>query len=260
MKKIASFTSAALSLLLFASSCKKDTTPDAAPAQRKLSKVELTYGATSNTMTFTYNAAGRLAEYRNNSFTNKFDYSGSIYGQTTFNNASSKKTYEANPTSVEAGRVTAMNYISFHSSGGINYTEANNFQYGADGYLTNRSYSTYTYTNEYTAGNLTRSVGRNSGALFSESVYEYYTDKPDKFNLNWFEHLFQQIFLNDKEVFGKKNKQLLKKATTSYPGGSTYTYDFVYSFDGEGYVTNCTATESTNGVTSAVYNYKFFYQ
>jgi hypothetical protein len=249
----------ALAALTLFSSCKKETVDSPETAQRKLVKVELT-GSGTNTNSYTYNTSGRLTERKHSSFTNQYDYSGSLFLQTTIDNSTSKKTYEVNVSAAAGGKVTAVNYISFKTDGSINYSEANNFQYNAEGFITNRSYGTYNYANEYNGGNITRSYGTKSGAPFSEFLYEYYTDKSDKFNINWIEHTFQQQFLNDKELFGKRNKNLLKKSTAAYTGGNTYVYDFVYSFDESGYVTNCTATESTNGVNTAVYNYKFYYQ
>jgi YD repeat-containing protein len=259
MKKITTITIAALSLLTLFSACKKETVNSPEPAQRKLVKVELT-GSGTNTNSYTYNTAGRLIERKHNSFTHQYDYSASVFLQTTFDNSTSKKTYEVNVSSVAGEKVAGVNYISFKTDGSINYTEPHTFQYNSESYLTGRSYGTYNYVNEYTAGNLTKSSGTKSGAAFSEFLYEYYTDKTNNFNINWLEHTFQSQFLNDKELFGKRNKNLLKKVSNLYATGNSYGYEFTYTFDASGYITNCTATESTNGVTSAVYNYEFFYQ
>lgn len=259
MKKITSINAAVIATIVLFSSCKKDNTVVAEPQVKKLIKMEQT-GSSIPARTYSYNAQGRLTEVKNNIFTNQFDFSTALFQQTTLNTSSSLKTYEARSTASGSGKVTSLDNKSFKADGSLNYTELNTYQYDAAGYLTNRSYGGYNFVNEYINGNLTKSTGTSSGAPFVTETYEYYTDKTDKFNLNWLEHMYQEQYLNDKELFGKKNKNLVKKAIYDYATGSDYTYDFVYSFDADGYVTDCTATEKTNGTTSAVYTYKFFYQ
>lgn len=259
MKKTTLFTTAVLALIILLSSCKKDKNDVLEPQVKKLIKVEQT-GSSIPVRNYTYNTQGRLTDMKSSVFNLQFDFSSSLYLQTTFNASTSVKTFEAQATASAAGKVTSMSYKSFKPDGGLNYSENHTYQYDAAGYLTGRSYSIYNYVNEYTGGNLVKSTGTSSGAPYSTDTYEYYTDKADKFNTNWLEHTFQQQLLNDKELFGKKNKNLLKKATYMYTSGSSYSYDFVYTVDTNGYVTECTATEKTNGTTSGVYTYKFYYQ
>jgi len=112
---------------------------------------------------------------------------------------------------------------------------------------------------EYSNGNLTKVVEDDG-----ESYYNItYTDYPDKIGINIFEPDYND---GDLEVrpnnplyqfgyLGKKSNNLIKTIKGRYYNGNTETFNYSYSFDTEGYVTEMIA----QGGYPSYIKYKFYY-
>ena len=245
---------AALAVLF--TSCKKDNISNT-PSERKLVKAESINSATVKT--YTYNSEGRLIQINNGSWI--INYSYPVAGpKEEITDASNVKLYEARAKTMANGRVTALDY-DFYSNGVLNFSELNTFQYNADGYLTNFSYGGYEYVYEITGGNYTKFTVSANGVPQRQDVIEYYTDKPNKLNINFFAGYFN-MFMSDKEQFGKFNKNLIKKITrTSTPASANdFVENFTYTFDAEGYITGFTVNETRSSGATSTWGEKFYYQ
>lgn len=247
---------AIVALLCMFTSCKKENISNT-PAERKLVKAEST--TSSDFKNITYNAEGRLVEYRTNTWYHKYSYSATGPNFETFT-SSDVKQYVRESKAMANGRVTNLDH-SFYINGSFSSKEENTFQYNAEGYLTGFAYGTYSYVYEVNGGNYTRYTVSNNGTLQREYIIEYYTDKPNKMNVNFMER-YLNMYLSDKEEFGKANKNLIKKITcTSTPGSSNdFVENFTYVFDADGYVTSYTVSETTSGGTTSTWGEKFYYQ
>lgn len=236
-------------------SCKKESTP-AVPAEKKLAKIQ---DATNGLFyEFTYNNEGRLIENKTHSFSRKFDYSTSLI-KTDIYSTSNALLYRVVPTATSNGKVTGISTTSYKADGSVNYVEPSTYQYNADGSMLSYGYGTYLYTKTHTNGNLTLVNATNNGAFHTKMEVEYYTDKPAKLNINWFENRYMSEFLCDKAQFGTWNKNLPKKITYSSTGYMD-TIEFTYTFDSEGYITAFTTVYKELGQPPVTNSYTVSYK
>ena len=95
-----------------------------------------------------------------------------------------------------SNRLTSADFRYYNSAGQATSNVTTNFQYDANGYQTQKSYGGYTYNSVITGGN-TVSINRLTAgsANIITTTLEYYTDKPNKLNVNLFEHWYQDDIL-----------------------------------------------------------------
>lgn len=236
--------------------CKKENISNTA-ADRKLVKAEST--TTSDIKNFIYNSQGRLSEMKSTIWHNKYSYPATGPSYEIFN-ASNVKQYVVESKGMNNGRVTNLDY-NYYINGVFNFNEPQTFQYNTDGYLTGYTYGGYMYAYEVNGGNYTKYTVSLNGTLQRQYIVEYYTDMPDKTNLNFFGR-FINMYLSDKAEFGKGNKNLIKKVTRiSTPASSNdYIDNFTYTIDADGYVTSYSATEIEANGSSFTWGEKFYYQ
>lgn len=259
MKKITIAMAALLSVA--ATSCKKsnDVTPPVS-AGAQVTKIE--FPATGNAQIFTYNSSGRLVMVKNNSFTN--NYTVSPFSLEVLN-SSNVKEYGLSNIVFSNNRISSYNYNRYKADGTIQWSDANSFEYDANGYQTKKSYGAYVYTSVITGGNTTsQTITNTTNGSTRTKVIEYYMDKPNKLNVNFFEDWCLDQIISDAEAVGKKNANLPKKMTETTTNNTEVT-EFVYTTDAKGLITQVTITITTTpnaGGTPSVDTYvaKFSYQ
>jgi hypothetical protein len=249
---------AALLIITAASSCSKNNDIVAPPAATgpRLSKIE--YPATNYVQTFTYNTNGRLVNVSDGYFTMKYDYSSSLFGYEVFNASNTKQTDLTNVV-FSANKLISFDDRFYNSNGDLSSTDPTTVQYDANGYQTGKSYSGYVYTNTISNGNTVHTTQTNTVTGFTRNItLDYYTDKPNKLNINLFENWFQDQYLCDRDILGKKNANLPKKYVYS---SSTYNQvsELTYVLNADGLPTQITVINTTNGgaPTTGVYNLSY---
>ena len=257
MKQVKSIA-ASLFILFAATSCKKENTTAPTPAgtSSKLSKIEV--AGSSWTQSFTYNTAGRLTSVKDNTFTNNYTYTPTQFGLEILNN--NVKYVDFANTVFVSNKLTNFDSRTYNTSGAVSGTDAITLQYDANGYQVKKAYGAYEYIFSIVGGNTIGNTQTNSVSGSTRNVtIEYYTDKPNKLNLNLFENWFQDQYFSDMEVFGKKNSNLPKKYSYF---STTYTQvtDLTYVLDANGLPVQITATSVTNGGTATVTDYKLTFQ
>lgn len=259
MKKIKTIV-AALIVILAASSCKKNKDIVAPPAATgsKLSKYE--YQGTNSAQTFTYATNGRLEKTTSSSFIVKYSYPSGSVGYESFTSGNTKKNDLIN-VAVTNNRITAYDYRSFSSTTGLPFDpEHTTLQYDANGYLVKMAYGSYVYDYTITNGNTVNMKCTNSySGTIRNTALEYYTDKPNKLNVNLFEEWYQSQYLFDNELHGKKNANLPKKLTYT---SETYieVKEFSYVMNADGLPSQMTITKTINGNSPSVSTINFTYQ
>lgn len=257
MKQLKTIT-AAIIVMLAASSCKKtnDITPPPAAPATKITKIE--YPSSGTAQTFTYNSAGRLINAKNSSFNVSYNYTPSPYEYEIFNSVNQKQ-YELINKVFTANRLTSFDYRSYRNDGTVNYTEPFTVQYDANGYQTAKTYPGYVYAFTIAGGNTTGYTQTNTTSGLVRTYTREYTAMPDKLNLNLFEHWYQDQLLSDMEVMGKKNTNLPKKLTYT-SGANNEVIEYAYVMNAEGLPAECTVKETKNGGTPTTWSFKLSYQ
>lgn len=249
MKQIKTKIAAILLIAAF-SSCKKNQDDVVTPVATgpKLAKIE--YPGSSITQTFTYNASGRLVKSNDGYFV--LNYNISPWGYEAFNPANVKE-YDITNAVLSSGKLTQYDYRGFNSSGAISSSEINTIHYDANGCQVKKTYGDYEYNYTVSGGNTVSYTEKkiSTGVINSTVTIEYYTDKANKFNLNLFEHWCQDQILNDMDMFGKKNTNLVKKVTETRATSNTVS-EFTYVLNAEGLPTQWTQTYTANGGTPSV--------
>lgn len=227
-------------------SCKKNKTETPTVTEKRVS--QFVNGGTATT-SLVYNSDGSLAQFSGSStYKILYDYS---------NNAMSEKVYSNNVLSSEAKNAVISNnklqslFFQHYNNGNPNNSYTYNFSYNTDGTLAQFNDDDDIIKFEYTNGNFTKVVQYNNGSILSTRAYEYYTDKPNKFNLP-FQEYFQELPILVKNLLGKGNTNLMKKIVSVY-GANTYTSTFTYQLDTEGYVTQYTQVSQKNNNPSNTY-------
>jgi hypothetical protein len=256
MKQVKTILTAVLTAALL-SSCKKsiDVAPPPATGTR-LSKIEFSGGIVQ---LLTYNANGRLASFKANGQTLKYNYAASPFSYEILDDAN-VLLYDIANAVFSSNRLTSYDFRGYNSSGVLNGAEQTSLQYDANGYQISKSYGAYRYTYTIEGGNTTGILITDitTGSSRNTTI-EYYTDKLNKLNVNLFEQWYQDHVLSDMEVMGTKNTHLPKKVIYN---STTYTQvtEFVYDLNANGLVNQYTATITTNGGTPATYSANFTYQ
>lgn len=248
-----------IAVLFTASSCKKekmetppvDTTP-------KLARID--YEGSTNSSHYSYNAEGRLAEVKDDYFTLKYEYPNGIPVLTSYKTQTGTKVSTLSGLTLTGGKVNRLDYILFNALGQPYNPDPYTFEYDANGFQTKKTGSGYESVIEVTNGNMTKKITRaiNTGIVTQTYTYEFYTDKPNKFNINYFEQWYDN-YPADKSIFGTRNTNLIKRMTYVTSSGTEIT-DFTYVTNADGYLTGMTTSWSRNGGTPVVSNTRFTYQ
>ena len=200
--------------LLCFTTCKKDKSDPSVPV-KKLKKIT----ADGETITFEYNAAGKLSKMTlDETFYVAYQYLSNMLISTY---------YDSGDIEIDTAYTNSDGYIIKETSGSFE----TNYEY-TDGYLSRiidkTPYQTDTVTCTWQDGNL---MSTNSE---SEPLYEYYLDKPNRcFSMTDYEEFTS--------FYGKTTKNLLKKETYHAPQHiPEMVYEYTYEFDSDGYVTKMT--------------------
>ena len=210
---------AVTTVVLTIASCKKD---------KQVSCTISALRTPSSTYYFEYDAAGDLTK-RTDSAT------GIYYTYTVNGNLLTRQNYTSAGVPNGSPRYCVVNaaglviqdvaldttFIDYNSDGQMSKT--------TKGSGTNvAGWTTYTYEN----GNLITSIEYDAlGVILNTISIDYYTDKPNKSNIN-----FIYSFLADAR-YGKTTKNLIKEVSNS-DGTAIRTTSLSYNFDGNGYVTD----------------------
>jgi hypothetical protein len=250
---------AALFVIAAASSCKKtnDVTPPPATSGFKLSKIE--NPANGYLQTFNYNSSGRLVKVTDNSFIVNYSYVAAPFSYEVKNTSNVIENDLANIVFL-SNKMTSFDYRFYNASGVPSGSETVTVQYDANGYQTQKAYPGYVYTSVISGGNTTSLTKTNTtNGTTRTYTYEYYTDKPNNLNINYFEYLNMDHILSDMEITGKKNTNLIKKLTYT-SGANTEVTAFTYEINANGMPGQYTATRTTGAGAVSTYTLKFSYQ
>ena len=240
MKALKTFAAITL-ITLAAISCKKENAGTPVPVTESEKRVsKMTTNGTYNS-SFTYHSNGDIAIYTAGKSKTTYDYSnGSLNFKFYYEDLLTDEL--KNPVLI-GGKLQSAKWFSYNADGSsavYNFV----FGYNNDGTLSYYTVDYNKYQFSYTNGNFSKVVRTGNGQLISTEDYEYYTDKPNKFNLPIQEH-FENFPLLVKSRIGKQNTHLIKKATETR-NGTTYIRAYTYQLDAAGYVTQITVVTQKN--------------
>lgn len=233
-----------LVILAIVTSCKKDhSTPSV--TEKRVSK--LMDGSTA-AFAFTYNADGRLTtSYQEvQKYKAIFDYSNQSFAIKWYSNDILET--EAKNAVIKNDRLQSLFYQEYNN-GSPSYNYTFHFAYNSDGTLAkyHDDDEDDVYVFEYSGGNFSKVTHSDNGSIKDIDTYEYYTDKPNKFNIP-IQEFFTEFPVLAKNLLGKQNANLMKKKTR-VAGAYTYTWAFTYQLDADGYVTQYTRVYQKNSET-----------
>lgn len=243
---------AALALTLFITSCKKEKTVTAPVSNEvRLSAIKKN-NATVNT--FTYTKEGELAVYTSGNAKTEYSYTAGACNYKWYLNGELKS--EIKNTVMNNGKISSCLYQSY--SGGVpGWSSPYNFLYNAEGRVTSWSDNSSSFNLEYAGGNFTKVLRKDGGVHTQTNTYEYYTDKPNKLNIPFWEYLLEMPVLFRNQA-GIPNSHLMKKATHTY-AGNTKTWEFSYIINAAGYVTQYTEVYTKNNEPAVTNVYELVY-
>lgn len=241
-------------------SCKKSNNTLQPPStSEKLLLAKIEYPASGGSMTFKYNENRRLVKVTDGGIV--INYTVNPFGYEWYNNAEKQTSY-AN-TIFTGNQITSFDYCKYKADGTIAWTEKHSMQYDAGGYQVKKTYSDYVYTSEISSGNtIKQTIVNITDGTSRVKTIEYYTNKPAKLNINFFERWCLDQTLLDTEAMGKKNVNLPKKITETTPA-KIYVTEFAFVTDAKDLITEATITSTTTpiGGVPAISSYtaKFSY-
>ena len=241
------------------SSCKKESVDNAQKPSTGDKKRIASIATTDGTyrVDLTYDAQKRLKTYATSGIVINFQVSPSSFEYRSHYNGTDYG-FKYSAAKMINQRVTDLLVTKYNADGSVGYTDFNYYQYDQNGYQTGLNYSNYNYKKLISGGNTTKVIVTDNGAPFTETIVEYYTDKPNKMNFNWQENGYLNEVINDGEQFGTRNKNLIKRV---YYKSSTYSSvtDFTYTLDAEGYVTGMKTSFVKNGGAPVLAEFKVTY-
>lgn len=226
---------AILAMLVFAS-CKKGNHPvqkTEPPVQEFKKKLKTMNNSSNYNRSFNYNAEGRILSITTNSNSSTSFVQGADFSVKT---QSQNDIFELkNTVKNAAGKIAkADRFYNNILRDKFEYT------YNQEGFLTaikKQVISTGMVTSwqySYQQGNLISMKSYDNGVLRYDHQFTYHTDKLNQFNLDILD--LREIGYIVEGNFGRFNKNLLKSWTyTSYPSNTTYTEEYLYTTDEEGY-------------------------
>lgn len=245
----------AMAAVIVLASCKKGNDPvqkTEPPVQEFKKKLKTTSSSVNVTSSFNYNADGRISAISTNLNTVTSFIQGSAFS-VKYQNLNDY--YELkNTTQNAAGRIVkAERFNNNVLRSKLEYT------YSQEGFLTTmkqQNISTGTVTTWeyiYQQGNLISMKSYDNGVLRYDHQFTYHTDKLNQFNLDILD--LREIGYVVEGNFGRFNTNLLKSWTyTQYPTNTTYTEEYLYTTDAEGYPSKLEL--KTKGFTT-IYNFTF---
>lgn len=245
----------AMVAIIVVASCKKGNDPvqkTDPPVQEFKKKLKSMNNSVNVTSSFNYNAEGRILSISTNLNTLTSFIQGSAFS-VKYQNLN--EYYELkNTTQDAAGRIVKAEW--FYNNvlrSKLEYT------YNQEGFLTavkkqnvsTGTISTWEYI--YQQGNLIRMRSYANGVLRYDHQFTYYVDKLNQFNLDILD--LREIGYFVEGNFGRFNKNLLKNWTfTSYPSNATFTEEYIYTTDAEGYPAKL---ELKGKDFTTIYNFNF---
>ncbi len=207
---------AALSILTVVSSCKKDAEVTAPPATSTNTRlVKIAYEGTNEVQQFKYNAEGRISEITGNGFISKYSYTGSAVVLEIFK-ANNSKFVDCTNIVFDNNKIASFDFRLYNSTTGLpGSADPNVFQYDANGYLVKKSYTGYVYDFTIANGNTVNMKQTAASGATDNTVLEYYTDKPNKLNINLMENWYLDQYIFDKDLQGRKSVNLPKKISNA---------------------------------------------
>ena len=245
----------ALVILVILASCKKDRSENPTQtAGKKLTAV--TYSGIFDNATIQYDNAGRIVKVENDQAIFTYEFNGNTVLFKNFRKTENRYVAEVTGTLDNKGRMTSgtgsYSYDANHP-----YTSQLSFEYDPSGYLSKETMNNsngQTYVYEYTTsnGDVTTIKSSLNGQLQFTAEYEYFSDKPDKTNLE-----YNKFEWYTNGLFGKTNQHLLKsgmgkQATANNP---SWTYTNSYDLDTDGYPVKSTINHSYWGIYNVNYTY-----
>ncbi|MBI3233874.1 MAG: hypothetical protein HYZ42_07495, partial [Bacteroidetes bacterium] len=208
----------------------------------------------------TYATNGRLDKVTDPYYINKYSYPSGSVGYESFKSDNTKDNDLINIV-VTNNRITSYDFRHYSSATGLPYNpELNTLQYDANGYLVKITYGSYVYDYTITNGNtVNMKYTDNFTGSIRNTALEYYTDKPNKLNVNLFEEWYLNQYLFDNELLGKKSANLPQKMTYTY-GTNTEVNEFSYVMNADGLPSQITITKTVNAGTPTVETINFTYQ
>ncbi len=245
----------AMAAVVMVASCKKGNEPikKAEPPVQEFKKKLKTMNNSANvTSSFVYNAGGRILSISSNLNTSTSFIQGPAFA-VKYQNLNDY--YELKNTMQDAaGRVIKAERFN-------NSVLRSKFEYTYDqeGFLSSmkeHNVSTGTITTWeyiYQQSNLVGMKSYDNGVLRYDHQFTYHTDKFNQFNLDVID--VHEIGYVVEDNFGRFNKNLLKSwIYTQYPTNTTYTEEYLYTTDAEGYPSKLEL--KTKGFTT-IYNFNF---
>jgi YD repeat-containing protein len=252
MKKIIS----SLAVLVILASCKKEKTESPVqPAEKRVTGISYTNFNSSN-QKISYDNAGRIIKLENDVTLFTYEFNGNSVLFKNFRKNENRYTAEVTGTLDSKGRlISGTGTFSYQPNSP--YTSQLSFEYDASGYLVketmnNSNGQIYVYEFTYTNGDVTKINNYFNGQLQFVEDYEYFTDKPDKTNLEVYKF---DWYTNG--LFGKTNQHLVKSGIGKNANviNPSWTNTYSYDLDGEGYPVKTTINSSSWGIYYLNYSY-----
>ncbi len=251
MKHLKTITTA-LTILFFATSCKKQSADPAPVVVAKKLQTIATSGVGSPTnQSFTYDTKGRLIKEENNDGYGTYEYSSNAVLIKDFNKLVNKLEFVINGTTDNAGRMISFTGINYNGNVPVNLTAV--FTYDANGYIaqykrTNNN-NVYTYDFTVTDGDYTKLIIHQNGAELYTQTTDFFTDKTAQ---SVVENDIPESFCYNNGLFGKTNTHLAKYRQELLPGAilPVWKFNMAYTLDNDGYIQTILSSGSTNSLAT----------
>ncbi len=230
-----------LTIGLFFTSCGEDDVVPP-PTVKQIRQIENT--KTGHTVFYYYDSQNRLTEINMPENNTKTVY---VYNKT--NDTMTIKNY------VFPSQEPASESQGVFQYGKIKNFDRTNFTYTGE-YLMNVTADFYVDSLQYEGNNCIR-VAHNAN---QKSIYTMeYTDKKDKFNLNFIQQEYSPTLVNKKEMFGKPNDKLVKTITQKSGTTTINVINYSYVIDSTDYVTKYTRIDGVGpDKDSTTYNVNYY--
>lgn len=239
-----------LAFALLLTGCKKEKQPEPALPSKKLVRVN-SVNSPGSIWYFSYGSAGKLSGTKFLKHSEVFQHSeNGFYYQKVDTTTNQVAAEILNAVKDSKGRL--VQFVTKRYSNGNATIRNEKCEYNAEGYLSKfTSFNTSSnvesvFNFEYQGGDLVKTSQLDNGVPKYVETFEYYLDKPNKLNIDYFEQKLLG-FLSD-EAFGKQNKHLLKMYKITSPLNQvTYHNEYAYELDADGYPVSMTGNYVLTG-------------